>query len=197
MNGAEDRHIVTPAAVDPDRSRQDELLAIRCQLGERDAFDELIRRWNDPLWGYLRRMTGNDEAAADLVQETWLRVVRGIGRLRDGSRLRAWLFGIARRAAMDRLRVRYGSPVIVDVDVIELASMEDEDSLEADLAAMHDELGRLPVVERDVLTLFYLRELSLAEVADVLDVPIGTVKSRLFRARRLLRTELTARGDRT
>lgn len=61
---------------------------------------------------------------------------------------------------------------------------------------MEHELARLPVTEREVLTLFYLRELSLAEVAEVLDVPVGTVKSRLFRARQLLRRGLDPEGTR-
>jgi RNA polymerase sigma-70 factor (ECF subfamily) len=197
MTRGDKNHPVRKPVPDDERTREDELLAIRCQLGERDAFDELIRRWNDPLWGYLRRMAGNDDAAADLLQETWLRVVRGLSRLRDAARLRAWLFGIARRTAMDRLRLRYTTPVVADVDVQEVASAGSDDDLEADLIAMHDELARLPVTEREVLTLFYLQELSLTDVADVLGVPVGTVKSRLFRARRMLRAELTSRGDRT
>jgi RNA polymerase sigma-70 factor (ECF subfamily) len=197
MTRGDQNHPVRKPVPDDERTREDELLAIRCQLGERDAFDELIRRWNDPLWGYLRRLAGNDDAAADLLQETWLRVVRGLSRLRDAARLRAWLFGIARRTAMDRLRLRYATPAVADVDVQEVASAGSDDNLEADLIAMHDELARLPVTEREVLTLFYLQELSLTDVADVLGVPVGTVKSRLFRARRLLRAELTSRGDRT
>jgi RNA polymerase sigma factor (sigma-70 family) len=69
------------------------------------------------------------------------------------------------------------------------------DESEEELAAMERELARLPVIEREVLTLFYLRELSLTEVADVLGVPIGTVKSRLLRARRQLRRELDSEGE--
>ena len=64
------------------------------------------------------------------------------------------------------------------------------DGVEADLATVERELARLPLVEREVLTLFYLRELSLGDVAEVLGVPVGTVKSRLFRARKLLRREI-------
>ena len=178
----------------------DELLAIRCQLGEPDAFDELIRRWHGPLWKYVRRLVGDEEAAEETLQDAWLRVLRGIGRLRDASRLRAWLFGIARRAVMDRLRERYATPPTDPVDEMELAGPDDPrqvDDLETDLARLHEELQRLPIVEREVLTLFYLQELTLGEVADVLDVPVGTVKSRLFRARRLLRHEMDARGVRS
>jgi RNA polymerase sigma-70 factor (ECF subfamily) len=83
---------------------EDDLLAVRCQLGEREAFDELIRRWHVPLWKYARRLTGDDDAAADCVQDTWLRVVRGVARLREPASLRAWLFGIARRVVMEPAR---------------------------------------------------------------------------------------------
>ena len=69
-----------------------------------------------------------------------------------------------------------------------------EDVVNFDLAVMHDELARLPALEREVLTLFYLRELSLTEIAAVVGIPVGTVKSRLFRARHLLRHELTQKG---
>jgi RNA polymerase sigma factor (sigma-70 family) len=179
------------------RTREDEWIVVRCQLGERPAFDELIQRWHEPLWKYARRLTGNDEAAKEVVQDVWLRVLRGISRLRDGSKLRAWLFGIARRILMDRLRAQYAAPAASDVDPADIPAGETDDRLEDDLAVMQQELARLPVTEREVLTLFYLRELSLDDVADVLGVPVGTVKSRLFRARRLLRRELEFKGTRT
>jgi RNA polymerase sigma-70 factor (ECF subfamily) len=173
------------------RADENELLVIRCQLGEPAAFDELIRRWEEPLWRYARRLTGHDDAADDVAQDVWVRVLRGIGRLRDGAKLRAWLFGIARRTLMDRLRLKYAAPPASDVDVSALAAADaGTDELEADLAAVQEALLRLPVIERDVLSLFYLDELSLQEVAEVLGVAVGTVKSRLFRARQLLRREM-------
>ena len=175
--------------------QEDELLVIRCQLGERPAFDELVERWHGPVWKYVRRVAGGDDAAWDVAQDVWLRVLRGIGGLRDGTRLRAWLFGIARRALMDRLRHQYATPVDADVDLAALPGDVCSDESEEELAAMERELARLPVIEREVLTLFYLRELSLTEVADVLGVPIGTVKSRLFRARRQLRRGLDSEGE--
>ena len=180
-----------------DRSRDDELLAIRCHLGERAAFDDLIDRWNEPLWRYVRRLAGDDSAAGDILQDTWLRVLRGIPRLRDPARLRPWLFGIARRSAMDQLRDQYVRAAAAGVDVADLPAGDPPAATEEELAAMHEQLARLPLVEREVLTLFYLQELSLDDVSDVLAVPVGTVKSRLFRARRLLRRELTLKGVRT
>jgi RNA polymerase sigma factor (sigma-70 family) len=175
--------------------QEDELLVIRCQLGERPAFDELVERWHGPVWKYVRRVSGGDDAAWDVAQDVWLRVLRGIGRLRDGTRFRSWLFGIARRALMDRLRHQYATPIDADVDLGVLPADVYSDDSEEELAALERELARLPIIEREVLTLFYLRELSLTEVADVLGVPIGTVKSRLFRARRQLRRGLDSEGE--
>jgi len=181
------------AAIPPSHNPlADELLVVRCQLGERPAFDELIARWHQPLWRYARHLSGNDAAADDAAQEVWLRVLRGIARLREGARLRSWLFGIAHRVLMDRLRDQYNQPVSAGSD-IDLEEQPDDDSaltLEFELAAMLEELARLPQVEKEVLTLFYLQELSLDEVAQVLGVPVGTIKSRLHRARKILRHQL-------
>lgn len=187
-------HTVSDEHRTPVDAATDELLVVRCQLGERDAFEALVGRWHEPLWRYARRLTGQDVAADDAVQDVWLRVVRGIARLRDRSRFRAWLFGIARRALMDRLRARYAAPDHVALDDREPADAAEPDGLDQALDAMHEELARLPLLEREVLVLFYLRELTLTELADVLAVPPGTVKSRLFRARKLLRQQLIEKG---
>ena len=161
---------------------------IRCQLGERPAFDALIARWHDALWRYLRRLANDDEVARDLAQDTWLRVFRGIARLRAAPAFRPWLFGIARRVAMDRLRAQYAAPRAADVEIEELSADGEAVNLEAEMATLEANVAALPIVERETLTLFHLRELSLEEIAALTHVPVGTVKSRLFRARRLLRT---------
>jgi RNA polymerase sigma factor (sigma-70 family) len=176
-------------------TRADELLAIRCQLGEREAFDALIRRWHDPLWRYLRRMAGDDSAAHDLAQDTWMRVLRGIAGLRDATRLRPWLFGIARRVAMDRLRAIYARPVDPEAVIEELPHPEPDTELESDLTVLEARLAGLPPREREVLALFYLRELTLEQMSALLEVPVGTLKSRLFRARQLLRRLYEENGE--
>ncbi len=171
---------------------RDAWLVVRCQLGERESFDALIDRWHGPLWTYARRVTGADDAAHDVVQDVWLRVLRGLPGLRDPLRLRPWLFGIARRVLMDRLRAQYAAPPPSEVDPEALPTEGPAGELEADAAALQTGLDCLPVVEREVLTLFYLHELSLAEVAELLAVPVGTVKSRLHRARRMLRRAIAS-----
>jgi RNA polymerase sigma factor (sigma-70 family) len=188
---ARDSHIVSP--VNTPEARADELLAIRCQLGERAAFDTLISRWHEPIWRYLRRLSNSDDAAADLAQDTWLKVLRGIATLREPASLRAWMFGIARRAAMDRLRRQYARPPEDDAAIDDIPAQLADADLESDLAALENGMESLPLREREALALFYLRELTIDEIAALLDVPPGTVKSRLFRARHLLRKQLT--GD--
>lgn len=95
------------------RALEDEWIAVRCQLGERAAFDELIQRWHGPIWQYVRHLS-DDDVAQDIAQDIWLRVLRGIGRLRDPAKLRAWLFGIAHRTWIDTLRKQY-AVVVADI----------------------------------------------------------------------------------
>lgn len=172
----------------------DELLAVRCQLGEPSALDALVDRWHGPLWQYVRRMSGDDETAAETVQDVWLRVLRALPALRDPTRLRAWLFGIARRTMMDRLREHYAAPIDGDIEIETLPAHDDTlDAAESSEAVQHA-LAQLPVASREILVLFYLHELSLGQIAEILSVPTGTVKSRLFNARVLVRRELENGG---
>ncbi|WP_075738235.1 RNA polymerase sigma factor [Streptomyces acidiscabies] len=175
-----------------DEDRRSALLVVRCQLGEREAFRELVGLWHTPLWRYVRAVAGSGYLADDLVQEAWVAVVRGLPRLRQPERFAPWLFTIARRTVADHLRQAYADTSVVEGGAI----ADDVDPLAAVLTTLEIEagLGGLPPLEREVLVLFHLQDLSLASCAEVLGVPPGTVKSRLHRARRLLRDVLTERG---
>lgn len=170
-------------------SRDDELLVIRCQLGEREAFDALVLRWHPPLSRYIKGLLPRDNAADDVVQEVWMGVLRGIARLADPAAFAPWLFSIARRAVMTRLRQRYVHAAEVPVGAPDGFPADEpyDDTREHELALLEANIDRLPVVEREVLVLFYLKEMSLQELATVLAIPVGTVKSRLHRARGQLR----------
>lgn len=168
----------------------DELLVVRCQLGERDAFAELVRAWHDPVWTYVRRMLGPAEAD-DLTQEVWLAVVRGLPRLRQPDRFAPWLFTVARRAVTNRLRAEYARPEIVgDTE----PSGPDPADRVLDRAELAAGLAEVPVRERETLILFYLGDQSLQSCAEICAVPVGTVKSRLSRGRRMLRDALVEKG---
>ncbi|MET9269787.1 sigma-70 family RNA polymerase sigma factor [Kribbella sp. NPDC003557] len=159
-------------------------VVVRAQVGEREAVAELVRGWHEAVWGYVRHMLGRDDLADDVSQEVWLAVVRGLPRLKEPERFAAWLFTIARRSVVNHLRQRYADQPRVDVD-------EEPDPADqvVDRVDVRRLLGGVPVMEREVLVLFHLEDLSLEECAEVLGVPVGTVKSRLHRARRLLREE--------
>ncbi|WP_431930960.1 RNA polymerase sigma factor [Nonomuraea jabiensis] len=171
----------------------DELLVVRAQLGERAAWAELVARWRVPVWTYVRRML-DGERADDVTQEIWLAVVRGLPRLREPGRFAPWLFTIARRSVTDRLRGEYAREESFTTNE---AMVEDPVEAMVDRAELAAALAGLPVLEREILVLFYLEDLSVEECAQICLVPAGTVKSRLNRARRMLREHLEERGYRT
>lgn len=172
----------------------DELLVVRCQLGEREAFAEVVRAWHNPVWTYVRRMLGSGDAD-DVAQEVWLAVFRGLPRPRQPVSFTPWLFTIARRAVADRLRAEYaGAEADVGVDTRPVEP--DASDVVLDRAELVAGLAGVPVREREVLILFYLQDLSPETCAEICAVPVGTVKSRLSRGRRLLRVELLQKGYR-
>jgi RNA polymerase sigma factor (sigma-70 family) len=168
----------------------DELLVVRAQLGERDAFAGLVREWHEPVHAFVRRMIGTG-SADDVAQEVWLAVVRGLPRLREPARFAPWLFSIARRAVTNRLRAEYARPA-APVEEPE----PDIGNAVVDRAVVAAGLAGVPVLERELLILFYLQDLSVETCAEICGVPVGTVKSRLSRGRRLLRTSLIEKGHR-
>ncbi|PZG54108.1 RNA polymerase subunit sigma-24 [Spongiactinospora gelatinilytica] len=170
----------------------DEALVIRAQLGEREALAELLARWRVPVWTYVRRMLDADRAD-DVSQEIWLAVVRGLPRLRKPGRFTPWLFTIARRSITERLRAEYAQAE--KVFLVGDSTVEDPAEAMVDRAALVSALSALPVLEREILVLFYLEDLPVEECAHICQIPAGTVKSRLNRARRLLREHLEEKGD--
>ena len=169
-------------------------------LGERwarrdeRALEEAYAVYGASLLSYLRRYVGPDEAE-DVLQRTFLDAWRSAGRFRSGERFSSWLFTIAHRRAVDTLRARRHA--VVDVDTMrELMGEDGRETLQryADAAEVRAGLERLPAHEREVLLLAYFGELSQREIAERLDVPLGTVKARASRGTRRLR-DLIAAGD--
>lgn len=173
------------------QSLQDTLLVVRCQLGERAAFEALIGKWSGPLLRHVRRVAGPAQAE-DLAQDVWVRALRAIPNLREGAKIGAWLFGIAHHVVMDHFRLRHAAP---DGALPDDLAAEAPDEKEAIMARLESELAALPLLEREMLTLFYLEDLSLNQIAAIQAVPLGTVKSRLSRARGMLRQALASQGE--
>jgi RNA polymerase sigma-70 factor (ECF subfamily) len=176
----------------PDRQiLETELLVTRCQRGDRAAFGEIVRLWERPLFYYLRRLASGEADAWDLLQETWLRVYRASGSIRDPRTLPAFLYTTARNVAVTRLRINSDeSPQPAnDAGANDCAFIAFDDAEQ-----VHHALDQLPLPQREAVTLYFLQDLSIDEIAGVLDVPPGTVKSRLHYGKQAIRKIIT-NGD--
>jgi RNA polymerase sigma-70 factor (ECF subfamily) len=174
---------------------QDELLVLRCQSGEPAALDALVTRWQPRLWPLAVRLTGDRDAARDLAQDAWLAIVRGLRRLDDPAGFRAWAYRIVTNKCVDWLRRRaVRRDAAAELRGVANAEIDDHRPPVLDgadeVARMRAALRQLPSDQRTILSLHYLDGLSVLEIAAVLDVPAGTVKSRLHKARGQLRTTL-------
>lgn len=172
-----------------------ELLAIRFRKGERTAFDELAALWEGKLFYFLRRFTDSEQDAWDLLQQTWIKVLESLGKLRDTSTLPAWLYKVARNTALDNLR-RTGREIVSgeangDPEPVD----ENQGDLRFENAELvHRGLEQLSLAHREVLTLFFLEEFQVAEIAGILGLSQGTVKSRLHYAKKSLKRILEREG---
>lgn len=168
-------------------SIRDDLLVLQSQQGDVAAFDGLVRRWQKPLLSYAYRVTGHWAAAQDVVQETWLVVIRGLVTLKDVSRFRAWLFSVASHKCQDHWRRSATQERFVEAVLQEAEAAPTVHPPSAERTDIDAVFRRLPPESRSVLALLYLEDFSVGEIAEVLALPEGTVKSRLFHARQQLR----------
>lgn len=172
------------------RQAERELIVLRCRRGDRAAWEELVASWERPLFYYLRRMARSEGEAVAWLQDTWVRVFTSLGTLSDPQRLAPWLYTLARRVAQRHLvELAVARVDELDADGAPDPGRDTQRELE-DAEAVHWGLGRLAPVQREVLVLFFLEDLSLREIAEVLEIPVGTVKSRLHKARNELRALL-------
>jgi RNA polymerase sigma-70 factor, ECF subfamily len=155
------------------------LLVVRFQRGDAQAFEELVKLWEQPLFYYLRRMSRSEADAWELLQETWLKLFRSLGTLRDPRTLPAFLYATARHAAISRMRKSGGQEMESYTDELHAGTAEAEADAFDNAELVHHALDQLPLAQREALTLFFLQDLSLDEIAKLLDVPVGTVKSRI------------------
>ena len=173
-----------------------ELLVVNSQLGDRDALRELIGHWQPRLAGFVGSMLDNRAQADAAIQEAWISVLRSLPNLQDPSRFTAWLFTIARRSVLDRLREAYRHQP--EVFVPEIPDEPDEAALPEELVgdrlAVATAVSELGPVEREVIWLVHMEDRSLREVAVITSSKLGTVKSRHHRALRRLRAVLEAKG---
>jgi RNA polymerase sigma-70 factor (ECF subfamily) len=171
----------------------------RLRRGDPDAFDALLNRYQNRVFRYLVRLTGNAAQAEDLFQQTWLKVMTGIHRYDERRPFEPWLFSIARNLAIDHLRKvsplsldepsDTGEPRAASLKAVEPSNLERLLDRER-RSHLERKLQELPAVYREAVSLRFEEEMTFEEMAMVLQAPISTVKSRVQRALATLRKSL-------
>lgn len=169
---------------------------LRAQLGDRDALDALLRATQAPLWRFLRSLLADDPSADDCLQDVLVLVARKLALLDEPRAYRAWVMRTAAREALRGRRRQRTRPAATSVDEVDLAAPEPPATLDEDeRAALAAEIRGLSPNTRAVVVLHYYEGLTLSEVASALELPLGTVKSRLATGLARLRERIERTND--
>lgn len=176
----------------------------QCQQGNVQAFDELMARYETRVYNLAYRLLGNAEDASDIAQETFLRVYRAMSRFRGHSTLHTWIHRIVVNLCLDEIKKKKRQPCLVQEAAFDEESAESlieripDETADPEAWALSQErqlivrqaIASLPPHHRSVLVLFDLEGLTYQEIAEVLQISVGTVKSRLNRARLALKEKM-------
>jgi RNA polymerase sigma-70 factor (ECF subfamily) len=200
MDDAAIRHPRPRAAV----SAEERALIERCKRGDLGAFNDLVRKYEKQVYNFAYRLTGNYDDANDVAQDAFLRVFNAIGTFRGDSSFSTWLFRITTNVFLDERKKAKSHPQTSLDEYLELGEssvarqIEDpsptpeavlEESERAQI--LQKAVGDLPEYQRAMVTLYHTQQKSYEEIAEIMDLPIGTVKSRLNRARLALKEKLS------
>ena len=159
----------------------DEILVLDCQRGSVKAMEMLVSRWQKRLWRYAYNLTSNSEASWDITQESWLSIIKGIRKLNDPARFRAWAYRITTNKSIDWIRKRKS------VKQLSIDQIEEQQLIQKKDTGVKELLEKLDIEKKVVLSLYYFEQLNILEVSAALKIPRGTVKSRLHSARKELK----------
>ena len=182
----------------------DEELVARTMGGDVDSFNQLVLRWERPIYALAYRVIGREEDARDVVQETFLRAFRSIGGFRGQAKFSSWIYRIALNLCRDWMRKQKRTPVLQapeGVDVIELAADTGPTESIEDLVARRTmsevvarAMAQLPEEQRTAIILKEYQGLTFQEIADLQGCPLSTVKTRLYQGLQVVRRELEQQG---
>ncbi len=167
----------------------EQVLILRCQIDDKQAFKELIERYQKPLRYFITSLLGNSDSAEDIFQDTWLTVLRRIHTLRKTDMFPAWLYRIARNNVYKELR-RKRRLSTVDETLVVQNNTEDVLFSPEDAAKIHKCLEKLKPEYKEVLILRFLEQMSYHGIAQVTNCRLGTVKSRIYYAKHALKREM-------
>ena len=173
---------------DPQRLRE-RIWVLRAQVGDRAAFHELVTLYEERLAYYVHRLVQDSHQSRDILQQVWLDVFRKLGKLQSPAAFRVWLYRIAHDRVVTYIRrqiVDADARELLAADTIETEPWNDLDLLE-NAELVHFALNQLSVIHREVMTLRFLEEMDVKEIARVMECSEGTAKSRLHYAKNAMR----------
>ena len=165
----------------------DELLVMRTQNGDMQAFSLLVKRWQPALLRQAHRLTRDDEAALDIAQETWKAIANGIYRLKSPRAFKTWSFRIVSNKSVNWIREQQKQRQILDRNSVDFLAQDEPDYESENTELIKKALNELPKKSKTILSMLYIDNYSVREIAEVLSLSEGTVKSRLFYARKMLK----------
>lgn len=175
-----------------DSFEQSDIWVRQCQRGDRKAFEAIFRLYQPRLRYYLRRLDHSSVNADDMLQDIWMKVIKKIGTLKDPRAFTAWLYRIARNEVAMSNKARIKDPFVgLSEEHLDLHAQSDEPVFdEEDATRVHQSLDKLKTHQREILTLGFLEQMPYKQIAEVLGISVGTVKSRVFHAKQSLHEEL-------
>ena len=179
----------------------DEELVTRSIGGDPESFNQLVLRWERPIYALAYRVIGREEDARDVCQETFLRAFRALNGFRGQAKFSSWLYRIALNLCRDWVRRERRTPLVQaseELDALEMATVQEPAPSIEDLVARREltrvverAMARLPEEQRTAIILKEYHELTFQEIADLVGCPLSTVKTRLYQGLAVLRRELT------
>jgi len=172
--------------------------------GREDGFEELVRRYQKQITGYVYRIVGDYDSSLDVTQEVFIKVYNSLHRYSSDYKFSTWLYRIAHNAAIDHLRRNSINPQSLETEnedgtyQLQIESPAPSPEKDREVSEWRIEIGqvikRLPDAYKQLILLRHANDLSYDEIAEVTSLPLGTVKNRLFRAREMMRQIMLERG---
>jgi RNA polymerase sigma-70 factor, ECF subfamily len=191
-------------ALEKIRNLTDGELIVNAISGREDGFEELVRRYQRPITNYVYRMLNNYDASLDVTQEVFIKVYNSLARYSSDYKFSTWLYRIAHNAAIDYMRRNSVNQTSIEAEnadgtyQIQIESPNPTPEQERERSEWRTEIEAvvrcLPAVYRELILLRHSQDLSYDEIAEITNLPLGTVKNRLFRAREMMREIFVERG---
>jgi RNA polymerase sigma-70 factor (ECF subfamily) len=160
---------------------EDQLLVMDAQDGDVKSMEKLVSRWQRRLWLHAYRLTSDSQAAWDITQQAWLGIIKGLRKLHDPANFKAWAYKITTNKSIDWLKK---SEAVKHISIEKIQDCQHKDKIDTGVKEL---LEKLDFRKKVVLFLYYFEHLSVPEISVALNIPQGTVKSRLHKARKELK----------